>query len=117
MRLSHDARVEQPQERKVDDVDAHCKGVITSYSIHYTKLYDIYGTSFEKEVANRITSYNVCYTKLLRSGTSTATLKIPDTGQTRCYDSEGMEINCRGTGQDRITSYNVCYTKLLRPEP
>ena len=58
--------------------------VITSYSIHYTKLYE----AMEKDgeisedrhralseevqkltdayVANRITSYNVCYTKLLR---------------------------------------------------
>ena len=56
--------------------------VITSYSIHYTKLYD--GTlaprlpelvaALHREVpsgvgstGSRITSYNVCYTKLLRS--------------------------------------------------
>ena len=49
------------------------KTVITSYSIHYTKLYD----SSESHTAllkegqqvfreDRITSYNVCYTKLLR---------------------------------------------------
>ena len=57
--------------------------VITSYSIHYTKLYEIImwcvanepndnpavgqGTSPGRE-DNRITSYNVCYTKLLRFG-------------------------------------------------
>ena len=59
--------------------------VITSYSIHYTKLYDneMKDTSIEyvsddnlvlmlsnylcfKSKTDRITSYNVCYTKLLR---------------------------------------------------
>ena len=49
------------------------------------------------EMANvpRITSYNVCYTKLLRSV---------------------LEINSGNyfSGKHRITSYNVCYTKLLR---
>ena len=46
--------------------------VITSYSIHYTKLYDqgdktapVTGNWGFKPF-NRITSYNVCYTKLLR---------------------------------------------------
>ena len=44
--------------------------VITSYSIHYTKLYDIaYLDQFVvKQDSARITSYNVCYTKLLRTG-------------------------------------------------
>ena len=53
-------------------------GVITSYSIHYTKLYDFPATVdyewLDQEVKPsrrdgrivRITSYNVCYTKLLR---------------------------------------------------
>ena len=64
--------------------------VITSYSIHYTKLYDrsrLYpastaggaagsrldhpgypgGTALPERVRARITSYNVCYTKLLRN--------------------------------------------------
>ena len=59
--------------------------VITSYSIHYTKLYDALmeiKAKFEKIIEDRIaaeederkknaekvriTSYNVCYTKLLR---------------------------------------------------
>ena len=61
--------------------------VITSYSIHYTKLYDIGKTLYElsdvvpkeyadiytkkdEELFNRITSYNVCYTKLLRFSSS-----------------------------------------------
>ena len=45
-------------------------GVITSYSIHYTKLYDVmvYASPVDDEALEvlRITSYNVCYTKLLR---------------------------------------------------
>ena len=45
--------------------------VITSYSIHYTKLYDedvkkVMEMIKEHDVTYRITSYNVCYTKLLR---------------------------------------------------
>ena len=47
---------------------------------------------------SRITSYNVCYTKLLRPR------RQPDAGH---HDPAGGD---RG----RITSYNVCYTKLLR---
>ena len=50
--------------------------VITSYSIHYTKLYDTLASQWIERLAriflklptfHRITSYNVCYTKLLRS--------------------------------------------------
>ena len=39
--------------------------VITSYSIHYTKLYEV-GRDSPILQGDRITSYNVCYTKLLR---------------------------------------------------
>ena len=58
----------------------HYGRVITSYSIHYTKLYEI--SMFILKIIStiklwllqlrkfhRITSYNVCYTKLLREGT------------------------------------------------
>ena len=50
--------------------------VITSYSIHYTKLYDrntdakqelLYKIIMIATFDRRITSYNVCYTKLLRN--------------------------------------------------
>ena len=52
--------------------------VITSYSIHYTKLYevrfprketlaDLYSRAVNRGEDIRITSYNVCYTKLLRA--------------------------------------------------
>ena len=52
--------------------------VITSYSIHYTKLYELnHYVGQEKLVPMaRITSYNVCYTKLLRSGLE----KFPPSG-------------------------------------
>lgn len=30
---------------------------------------------------------------------------LPDTGQTKCYDSSGTEITCTGTGQDG--AYNI----------
>ncbi|MGE0087748.1 MAG: DUF1566 domain-containing protein [Desulfococcaceae bacterium] len=39
--------------------------------------------------------------------------KIPDTGQTKCYDTAGTEIPCAGTGQDGEFSINpMSYTKL-----
>jgi hypothetical protein len=38
---------------------------------------------------------------------------IPDTGQTKCYDTGGNEIDCTGTGQDGEYSINpMSYTKL-----
>lgn len=38
---------------------------------------------------------------------------IPDTGQTKCYDSSGNEIDCAGTGQDGEYSINeMSYTTL-----
>ena len=50
----------------------------------------------------RITSYNVCYTKLLR---------IPHT----TYPPSHSFVDVLSTfDKSRITSYNVCYTKLLR---
>jgi len=38
---------------------------------------------------------------------------IPDTGQTKCYATDGKEIDCAGTGQDGEYSINpMSYTKL-----
>ena len=129
---------------------AHFRRVITSYSIHYTKLYegriqpgmelrmnygkhvlagllvavlmtacgggkDLSGGSStdagsnsadgstsndETTPASRITSYNVCYTKLLRNSFCTS-------------GSQLIRLSLRPLSA-RITSYNVCYTKLLR---
>ena len=75
----------------------------------------------------RITSYNVCYTKLLRdeqrqscedfrrrnnvgheAGETYRRKKGGSSGQ-----GENKNLECT-VCEDRITSYNVCYTKLLR---
>ena len=65
----------------------------------------------------RITSYNVCYTKLLRDDA----LDRPagrTAGRCRCragWSLEPPELSEAGSQLGaRITSYNVCYTKLLR---
>ena len=67
----------------------------------------------------RITSYNVCYTKLLRLALRAGlAAHFPD----ETMQVEQLEILdflrthppfCE-LPEDRITSYNVCYTKLLR---
>ena len=85
----------------------------------------------------RITSYNVCYTKLLRIPHRSAVQSTPGIGRERSWQLvHGYGPACRWprlgnsrrTGQrllrhadqtlsrcrNRITSYNVCYTKLLR---
>ena len=83
----------------------------------------------------RITSYNVCYTKLLRgrrgrpgrvpgtAGTLAHRARLEDVGGAARAADHGLgledvvvaraHVEADGTG-NRITSYNVCYTKLLR---
>ena len=58
----------------------------------------------------RITSYNVCYTKLLRFK------GIPREVAERSALALAFSCGARRwlLGTSRITSYNVCYTKLLR---
>jgi hypothetical protein len=41
----------------------------------------------------------------VRYAWSSAAFKLPDTGQTLCYDSSGSVIDCTGTGQDG--AYNI----------
>ena len=69
----------------------------------------------------RITSYNVCYTKLLRRQTSlvpeemiasSCSLGVSSVRRSRSEAGNGMAG--AGFRISRITSYNVCYTKLLR---
>ena len=58
---------------------------------------------------NRITSYNVCYTKLLRFSTE-GRIHV----ETH-FTIDKMISNLEDyLSYNRITSYNVCYTKLLR---
>ena len=82
----------------------------------------------EEEI--RITSYNVCYTKLLRMiGTKKESEGRNDAAPVAIHDvvtayhihETRNSIECDIFQQDlysilapRITSYNVCYTKLLR---
>ena len=56
--------------------------------------------------ALRITSYNVCYTKLLRA-------PPPSQFYWGAYFASAGTVR-HSTCNHRITSYNVCYTKLLR---
>ena len=64
----------------------------------------------------RITSYNVCYTKLLRDGLCCSSGVIGIDFEYR-YITEVPFFNDLLQHGFRITSYNVCYTKLLREPP
>ena len=97
--------------------DAFLLIVITSYSIHYTKLYDS---------GSRRRRQRHCL----------SVPKVIPPQRNCCIVSHALLINiycCVGTGsrckaenrlwkpvnnhrQSRITSYNVCYTKLLRDD-
>ena len=64
----------------------------------------------------RITSYNVCYTKLLRLPRRIDIPARPVGRERVCFNAHRV-FNPRSVSQlFRITSYNVCYTKLLREE-
>ena len=63
------------------------------------------GKNASKYAIPRITSYNVCYTKLLRGRDPQG---IPSHRARPQHADPGI------VHTDRITSYNVCYTKLLR---
>ena len=79
----------------------------------------------------RITSYNVCYTKLLRSRVFACARLDLVLCQDVCADlrdhvgaldvsaitlrsAHELLLEDHDSGGTRITSYNVCYTKLLR---
>ena len=62
----------------------------------------------------RITSYNVCYTKLLREN-----FQFISENTINLFLTQDDLKNGLGWVMDpnsRITSYNVCYTKLLRKQ-
>jgi len=48
----------------------------------------------------------------LTSVSLAGTINLPKTGQTKCYDTEGVEIPCPGTGQDGDIQAGVAW-----PEP
>ena len=68
----------------------HVFCVITSYSIHYTKLYEL------QERCNMIKEQLFVVKDNIKSKASE------------------IVIEAKKSGKARITSYNVCYTKLLR---
>ena len=41
-------------------------------------------------------------------------IQLPQTGQTKCYDSSGAEISCAGTGQDGEIDKNALIEKVSR---
>ena len=76
--------------------------VITSYSIHYTKLYDNISLVYLLTEEESCEPCERLYTTLSASG-----LKINRLDYTEQAGIYTRHLN-------RITSYNVCYTKLLR---
>ena len=87
--------------------------VITSYSIHYTKLYDIMIGANDTPCSQGTTSYALDGGSLVNVTVDTFN---PLTGEVKYTPSSiaawsfDYDIICT----TRITSYNVCYTKLLR---
>ena len=86
--------------------------VITSYSIHYTKLYEVRVETHRAgpgagrpALQRRMASYPPDQPARRRARVEHAGLSVAgrDSGRRRS-----------GHAEDRITSYNVCYTKLLR---
>ena len=73
--------------------------VITSYSIHYTKLYDIVATSEDDLYCQEALNLHAY------------ALAGWDSQQKQAYIRQWGQL---WTAHIRITSYNVCYTKLLR---
>ena len=93
--------------------------VITSYSIHYTKLYEsamekktvavVFGGQSSEHEVSRVSAQSVLE-NINREKFNVKMFGITKEGRWLEYSGDITKI---GSG-DRITSYNVCYTKLLR---
>ena len=84
-------------------------GVITSYSIHYTKLYD---GSCPLGAEDRV-ALDLCAglpTLVVRNKSDLGL--VPFDLEFSAFSS--LEVSTHSGEGLRITSYNVCYTKLLR---
>ena len=85
--------------------------VITSYSIHYTKLYEL---SFGQASLQKI----VAVSPLIDPITTTVNLQVNHPVYHRYFVNKWQRSLKRKLeffpDLGRITSYNVCYTKLLR---
>ena len=104
------------------DCSAHTRGVITSYSIHYTKLYDYQ--------AMRDAAFHVMRTIKIEAGGSNIQFAVhPDSGEMRIIEmnprvSRSSALASKATGFPIakiaamlavglvITSYSIHYTKL-----
>ena len=80
-------------------------GVITSYSIHYTKLYEAY------DFQERVKALSLEDFESLFEQAEVHLLDVFGDYKLRKFDKKSSE---RLVMIFRITSYNVCYTKLLR---
>ena len=76
-------------------------GVITSYSIHYTKLYDGHIERDDPDLTDR--QRDVFEALVALHG-----IRARPVGSETIARQGGLRLS------SRITSYNVCYTKLLR---
>ena len=92
--------------------------VITSYSIHYTKLYDgIYANPREQGVLwERPVSAEMIYPDGTEGFQINCGLRIQGNGSRgpASTPKHSLRLLFKGIYGPRITSYNVCYTKLLR---
>ena len=92
------------------DYTQNKSNVITSYSIHYTKLYDPdYFASMGREMVSAGASLvgGCC-------GTTPEHIRALSRAVAGLKPSPRREVRRPRLREDRITSYNVCYTKLLR---
>ena len=96
--------------------------VITSYSIHYTKLYDFWvmefhGSGSDQQLLDELARLEP--RELLHAGNAVAQgLRLDQfSGSRLCEQTlESFDlVEAEKLLRSRITSYNVCYTKLLRP--
>ena len=93
-------------------------GVITSYSIHYTKLYDVpaqvSATLLENSRQAATWSWAAADADTLVKTPKEMLPEDLNVRATATYEAESAKCKGAFTKVDRITSYNVCYTKLLR---
>ena len=92
--------------------------IFLSLILFFSSPHVIAGVGWHVGWSCRITSYNVCYTKLLRSPDSKwlayAKAAANNFRQITLWSLEDNSIHKVTDTFARITSYNVCYTKLLR---
>ena len=96
----------------------HVEDVITSYSIHYTKLYEFKAMVRRLHAEGIEVILDVVYNHTAEGNHLGPTLSFRGIDNASYYrlvaDDPRYYMDYTGCGNTRITSYNVCYTKLLR---